>query len=140
VELIGLVILCVFFPLDCCLCSPGLYIKGQDWIWFFVVVVIFLHSLLTPHRTLVNTHKINKCVKLGSILLGVSREDDENIVSHSFNKILTFTSGHLEIRKWPKNYQNLLRTFIETFTPNFIQIRLVVLKKKIPEIYPYIST
>jgi hypothetical protein len=39
-------------------------------------------SLLTPHRTLVNTHKINKCAKLGSILFGVSREDDENIVSH----------------------------------------------------------
>jgi hypothetical protein len=56
--------------------------------------------------------------------LGVSREDDENIVSHSFNKILTFTSGHFEIGKWPKNYQNLLRTLIETFTPNFIQIRL----------------
>ena len=47
--------------------------------------------------------------------------------------MLTFTSGHFEIRKWPKNYQNLLRTFIETFTPNCIQIRLVVLKKKIPE-------
>jgi hypothetical protein len=31
---------------------------------------------------------------------------------------MTFTSGHFEIRKWPKNYQNLLRTFIETFTPN----------------------
>ena len=75
---------CFFFPLDSCLCSPGLYIKGQDWIWFFVVVVIFLHFFinLTPHRTLVNTHKINKCAKLGSILLGVSREDDENIVSH----------------------------------------------------------
>ena len=73
-----------FFPLDSCLCSPGLYIKGQDWIWFFIVVVIFLHFFinLTPHRTLVNTHKINKCAKLGSILLGVSREDDENIVSH----------------------------------------------------------
>jgi hypothetical protein len=26
---------------------------------------------------------------------------------------MTFTSGHFEIRKWPKNYQNLLRTFIE---------------------------
>jgi hypothetical protein len=39
-------------------------------------------SLLTPHKTLVNTHKINKCAKFGSILLGVSREDDENIVSH----------------------------------------------------------
>ena len=26
VELIGLVILCVFFPLDCCLCSPDVYI------------------------------------------------------------------------------------------------------------------
>ena len=75
---------CFFFPLDSCLCSPGLYIKGQDWIWFFVVVVIFLNFFinLTPHRTLVNTHKINKCAKLGSILLGVSREDDENIVSH----------------------------------------------------------
>jgi hypothetical protein len=33
-------------------------------------------------RTLVNTHNINKCAKLGSILLGVSREDGENIVSH----------------------------------------------------------
>jgi hypothetical protein len=43
------------------------------------------------------------------------------------------TSGYFEIGKWPKNDQNLLRTFIETFTPNFIQIRLVVLKKKIPE-------
>ena len=53
---------------------------------------------------------------------------------------MTFTSGHFEIRKWPKNYQNLLRTFIETFSSNFIQIRLVVLKKKIPETYPYIST
>jgi hypothetical protein len=29
-------------------------------------------SLLTPHRTLVNTHKINKCTKFGSILLGSS--------------------------------------------------------------------
>ena len=37
----------VFFPpLDCCLCSPGLYIKGQYWIWFFVVVVIFLHFFI----------------------------------------------------------------------------------------------
>ena len=35
-----------FFPLDCCLCSPGLYIKGQDWIWLFVVVVIFLHFFI----------------------------------------------------------------------------------------------
>jgi hypothetical protein len=39
-------------------------------------------SLLTPDRTLIKTHKINKCAKLGSILLGVSREDDENIISH----------------------------------------------------------
>jgi hypothetical protein len=65
--------------------------------------------------------------------LGVSREDVENIVSHRVSILLTFTSGHFEIRKWSKNYQNLLRTFIETFTSNFIQIRLVVLKKKIPE-------
>jgi hypothetical protein len=41
-----------------------------------------LTSLLTPHRTVVNTYKINKCPKFGSILLGVSREDGENIVSH----------------------------------------------------------
>jgi hypothetical protein len=34
-------------------------------------------SLLTPHRTLVNTHTINKCVKFGSILFGVSRVDDD---------------------------------------------------------------
>jgi hypothetical protein len=26
-------------------------------------------------------------------------------------KILTFTSGRFESRKWPKIYQNLLRTF-----------------------------
>jgi hypothetical protein len=39
----------------------------------------------------------------------------------------------LYFRKNQQNYQNLLRTFIETFTLNFIQIRLVVLKKKIPE-------
>ena len=50
-RLIGLVILCIFlpiyFPLDCCsLCFPGLYIKGQDWICFFVVVVIFLHFFI----------------------------------------------------------------------------------------------
>jgi hypothetical protein len=37
-----------FSPLDCCLCSPCLYmyIKGQDWICFFVVVVIFLHFFI----------------------------------------------------------------------------------------------
>ena len=35
-----------FSPLDCCLCLPGLYIKGQDWIWIFVVVVIFLHFFI----------------------------------------------------------------------------------------------
>ena len=35
-----------FSPLDCCLCSTGLYIKGQDWIWFFVVVIIFLHFFI----------------------------------------------------------------------------------------------
>jgi hypothetical protein len=58
----------------------------------------------------------------------------ENYLSLMFWRNLTkfripsFTSGHFEIRKSPKNYQNLLRTFIETFTPNFIQIRLVVLK------------
>jgi hypothetical protein len=46
--------------------------EGQNFIFSFT-------SLLTPHRTLVNTHKINKCAKLGSILLDVSREDDENI-------------------------------------------------------------
>ena len=74
---------CVFFSsLDCCLCSPGLYIKGQDWIWILLLLLFSFTSLLTPHRTLVNTHKINKCAKFGSILLGVSREDDENIVSH----------------------------------------------------------
>ena len=40
--------------------------------------------------------------------MAVSREDDENIVSlKSFNKILTFTSSHFEIRKWSKNYQNI---------------------------------
>ena len=41
-------------------------------------------SLLTPHRTLVNTHKINKCAKFGCILLGVSREDDENMFPIEF--------------------------------------------------------
>jgi hypothetical protein len=40
---------------------------------------------------------------------------------------MTFTSGHFEIRKSPKNYQNLLRTFIETFTPNFICVLTSVL-------------
>jgi hypothetical protein len=82
VELIGLVILCVFSPLDCCLCSTGLYIKGQDWIGFLLLLLFSFTSLLTPHRTLVNTHKINKCAKFGSILLGVSPEDDENINCH----------------------------------------------------------
>ena len=52
-------------------------------------------SLLTPHRTLVNTHKINKCAKFGSILLGVSREDDENIVSH-----------RVSIKFWPSQEQD----------------------------------
>ena len=61
---------CVFPPLDCCLCSPGLYIKGQDWFGF--LLLISFTSLFTPHRTLVNTHKINKCAKFGSILLGSS--------------------------------------------------------------------
>ena len=70
-----------FSPLDCFLCSPGLYIKGQDWILILLLLFSF-NTLLTPHRTLVSTHKINKYAKFGSILLGVSREDDENIVSH----------------------------------------------------------
>ena len=61
-----------FSPLDCCLYSPGLYIKGQDWILFVVVVVVVIFLHLTAHRTLVNTHKINKCAKFGSILLGSS--------------------------------------------------------------------
>ena len=30
-----------FFPF-----RLGLYIKGQDWIWFFVAVVIFLHFFI----------------------------------------------------------------------------------------------
>ena len=34
-----------FSPLKFCPCSSGLYIKGQDWIWFFVVV-IFLHFFI----------------------------------------------------------------------------------------------
>jgi len=72
---------CFFLPLDCCLCSPGLYIKAKIGFGFLLLLFSFT-SLLTPHRTLVNTHKINKCAKFGSILLGVSREDDENIVSH----------------------------------------------------------
>jgi hypothetical protein len=45
------------------------------------------------HRTLVNTHKINKCAKFGSILLDVSREDDENIVSHR-------ASINFDLHKW----------------------------------------
>jgi hypothetical protein len=46
----------------------------------------FLSETVAMHpqywSRVVNTHKINKCAKFGSILLGVSREDDENIVSH----------------------------------------------------------
>jgi hypothetical protein len=47
VELIGLVMLWFFFPLDCFLCSPSLYIKGHNLIWFFVVVIFifFIHDV-----------------------------------------------------------------------------------------------
>ena len=69
-----------FSPLDCCLCSPCLLYKAK--IGFGFLLLFSFTSLLTPHRTLVNTHKINKCAKFGSSLLGVSREDDENIVSY----------------------------------------------------------
>jgi hypothetical protein len=41
-----------------------------------------------------------------------------------FKTVYGRESYHFEIRKWPKKYQNLLRIFIETFTPNFIQIHL----------------
>jgi hypothetical protein len=34
---------------------------------FLLLLLFSFTSLLTPHRTLVNTHKINKCAKLGSI-------------------------------------------------------------------------
>ena len=71
---------CFFLPLDC-LCSPGLYIKPKIGFGFLLLLFSFT-SLLTPHRTLVNAHKINKCAKFVSILLSVSREYDENIVSH----------------------------------------------------------
>ena len=92
----------VFFsPLDCCLCSPDLYLKGQDWIWFLLLLLFSFTSLLTPHRTLVSTHKINKWAKLGSILLGVSREDDENIVSH-----------RVSIKFWPS--QEVILKFVKT--------------------------
>jgi hypothetical protein len=69
-----------FSPLDCCLCSPGLLYKAK--IGFGFLLLCSFTSLFTPHRTLVNTHKIDKCAKFDSILLGVSREDDENIVSY----------------------------------------------------------
>ena len=38
----------VYFFSPYIMCSPGLYmyIKGQDWIGFFVVVVIFLHFFI----------------------------------------------------------------------------------------------
>ena len=39
----------------------------------FLLLLFSFTSLLTPQRTLVDTHKINKCAKFGSILLGVSR-------------------------------------------------------------------
>ena len=68
-------------------------------------------SLLTPHRILVNTHTINKCAKFGSILLGVSREDDENIVSHRVSikfwpsqvLILKFVNGSKTIKTCLRN-------------------------------------
>jgi hypothetical protein len=41
-------------------------------IWFLLLLLFSFTSLLTPHRTLVNAHKINKCAKFGSILLGSS--------------------------------------------------------------------
>jgi hypothetical protein len=53
-------------------------------------------SLLTPHRTLVNTNKINKCAKFGSILLGVSQEDDENIVIES--------GQYIRVHLWSQGY------------------------------------
>ena len=52
-----------FLPLDCCRCFPGLYIKAKIGFGFLLLLFSFT-SLLTPHRTLVNTHQINKCAKL----------------------------------------------------------------------------
>ena len=96
VELIGLVTLCFVSPLDWCLCSPGLYIKGQDWICCFCCCCCYFPSLLYWIRTgHLQTHNINKCAKFGSILLGVSREDDDNIVSH-----------RVSIKCWPSQEQD----------------------------------
>ena len=58
--------------------------KAKIGFGFLLLLLFSFTSLLTPHRTLVNTHKINKCAKFGSILLDVSREDDDNIVSHIY--------------------------------------------------------
>ena len=61
---------------------------------FFLLLLLFsFTSLLTPHRTLVNTHKINKCAKFGCILLGVSREDDENMFPIEFQ-------FNFDLHKW----------------------------------------
>jgi hypothetical protein len=54
---------------------------------------------LTPHRTLVNTHKINKCAKFGSILLGSSSKFStiSFIFVNEINIIINCTSWILNI-------------------------------------------
>ena len=69
--------------------------KAKIGFGFLLLLLFSFTSLLTPDRTLVNTHKINKCAKFGSILLGVSWEDDENIVSH-----------RVSIKFWPSQEQD----------------------------------
>jgi hypothetical protein len=63
-----------------------LYIKDQDWIWFLLLLLFSFTSLLTPHRTLVNAHKINKCAKFGNILLGSSSNNYRIIARNGYWK------------------------------------------------------
>jgi hypothetical protein len=62
---------CFFFPLDSCLCSPGLYIKGHfiETLW---ETIFSSSSRETPNRILPNlAHLLILCV-FTSVLCGVN--------------------------------------------------------------------
>jgi hypothetical protein len=73
--------LCVLFTFRLLFVLPG-FVYKRPRLDLFCCCCSYFISLQTPHRILVNTHKINKLANFGSVMLGVSRKDDANIVSH----------------------------------------------------------
>jgi hypothetical protein len=88
----------------------SLHIKAK--IGFGVLLLLFsFTSLLTPHRTLVNTHKINKCAKFGSILKQLST--NQKVSKQTVKKILLEAHRHQWSLDRNKCSDGKLRTYVK---------------------------